>query len=646
MSSPDTPIQLSTTQHSDMLKYITNVYMFLGGAGINLRAGLEWRDRVYYRETDWTKEQLQARWANYWGDAKKMQNVTVPIVQPQVESVVGYLAEVFCTGHPFYGVATPPKMADAGLQMETVIDDNSRRFGWRAEYIKCFRDGLKYNIMAMEKDWKKKKVYSIINDPSQREDKSGVSAEEMYAGNFARRVDLYNILLDTRVRPNECHKRGEFVGYVDLYTRTDLKQLTIDLGKYNTMNLTEAFSSNTGSYTVGNNTPGEYYIPLINPLALIQPNSGGTNWTSWLSGISNNGTVEYRDLYEVAVIYAKFMPSDFRLLLQARNTPQIFKLIVVNKRWIIFCQRMTNAHNFLPIVVGQPFDDGLGFQAKSYGDNVTPYQEMASSLWNSGIESKRRLVYDRLFYDPSRISKTDIDKTSSVARIPVKAGAYGKPVQDAVFSSNYRDDNVVGILQMAQQVGMMAQQANGTNNAQQGQFQKGNKTKFEFETVMSKSDWHPRLLAITLEDTWFQPLKEITKLNIIQYQGAAELYSIPKQDMVKVEPQTLRKMSMEFKLTDGQTPTERLLNFEVMGQVAQLGMSIPAINAEYDIAGMLLYMFKMQGAHWLDDFKRTPQQQQQYLSTVNATSNAEADPQKQAQAQQTANTPLTPPTQG
>jgi hypothetical protein len=60
-----------------------------------------------------------------------------------------------------------------------------------------------------------------------------------------------------------------------------------------------------------------------------------------------------------------FLPSDFALKLAAQNTPQIFKLIVVNKNWIIYCKRMTNAHNFLPIVVGQPFDDGLGYQAKS-----------------------------------------------------------------------------------------------------------------------------------------------------------------------------------------------------------------------------------------------------------------------------------------
>lgn len=631
----DTPLRLSTKQHDDMLKMVKNVYMFLGGNDLNLRAGLEWRDRVYYRETDWTAAQLKARWANYMGDARKMQNMTVPVVQPQVEATVGYLTEVFCTGEPFFGVVAPPSQVDTGLQLESVIGDNSRRFGWRAEYVKCFRDGLKYNLMAMEKAWEKKKVFSIINDFTQRESEAGVSSEEAYAGNFARRIDLYNIILDTRVLPNKVHSHGEFVGYVELMPRTALKQLIIDLGSGSTMNVTEAFRSSGNTYVVGNKAPGEYYIPLINPLALLSPSSNyGTNWTSWLAGVSNNGNLEYRDLYEVATLYIRVLPSDFNLNLPAKNTPQIFKLIVVNKQWIVFCKRMTNAHNFLPIVVGQPFDDGLGYQAKSFGDNVTPYQEMASSLWSAGIESKRRLVFDRIFYDPSRVSKADIDQTSSVARIPVKPGAYGKPVQDAVYSTNYRDDSVVGVLQMAQQVQQMAQTANGTNNVQQGQFQKGNKTKFEFETVMNKSDWHPRLLAITLEDSWFAPLKEITKMNIIQYQGPAELYNFQQQKSVKINPQDLRKSVLQFKMTDGQTPSEKLLSLDVLGQVAQLGMAVPEINAQYDVVGMLLYSFKSQGAYWLDSFKRTPEQMQQYLQTSNQVANAQASPEKKAQAAQ------------
>jgi hypothetical protein len=633
--TPDEVIKLNPEQQKHLKAYIYNVYTFLGGNALNLRSGLEWRDRLYYRETDYTAAQMKARMANMLGDAQKLQNMVVPVVAPQVETAVGYLTEVFCTGEPFFGVVAPRASVDAATQMETVISDNSRRFGWRAEVIKAFRDGLKYNLMATEVAWETKKTYTIINNPALGLKDGAQTAEEMYAGNFVKRMDLYNMILDTRVPPNKIHTHGEFVGYVELLPRTALKQLTIDLGAGNTMNLTDAFQSNCNQYTVGAAASGEYYIPLVNPAALLNMNSGtggANNWLAWISGITNNGVIEYRDLYEVATIYARFLPSDFKLKLPADNTPQIFKLIVVNKQWIVFCKRMTNAHNFLPIIVSQPFDDGLGYQAKSFADNVSPYQEMASALWNSGIESKRRLVYDRLFYDPSRINKTDIDKVSSVARIPVKQAAYGKPVSDAVHSLNYRDDNVVGVLEMAQRVQQLANVANGQNNAQQGQFQKGNKTRFEFETTMSGANMRPRLFAITLEDTFFAAFKEIVKMNIIQYQGPAEIYSIPKDSTVKIDPLELRKGSFQFKLSDGQTPTEKLLNTELMGQVAQIGMAVPAINAEYDVVGMLTYSWKQNGAFWLDEFKRTPEQKAEYLQTLAATSTAEATPDKRQPA--------------
>lgn len=627
----DVPIQFSPAQHATLLTYVQRVYEFLGGSNFNLRANLEQRDRTYYRENDLTRDQQLARLYNMYGDAKKMQNITVPVVQPQVESTVGYLTEVFCTGSPFFGVVTSPADADAGVQMETTIDDNSRRFNWRSEAIKVFRDGLKYNVMAAEVDWKKKKVFSIINDPTKRTEVAGASATEWYAGNFFKRMDIYNTILDTRVPPNQMHISGEFGGYVELLPRTALKQLIIDLGE-GTMNVRQAFESNCANYTVGANSPGEYYIPLINPYALIQQTSMTTNWLSWFAGVTKNGEIQYRDLYEVAYLYCRFLPSDFGLKLPAANTPQIFKLVVVNKRWIIFMRRQSNAHNFLPIVVAQPFDDGLGYQAKSFADNVTPYQELSSALWNAGLESKRRLVFDRLFYDPSRINKVDIDRASAVARIPVKPSGYGKPVGDAVFSSNYRDDNAVGVMQMAQSIQQMAQLGNGLNNAQQGQFQKGNRTRYEFETVMNKSDWHPRLLAITIEDTFFGPVKEITKMNILQYQAPATLYSIPQQQPVQVDPIALRKATYTFKLTDGQTPSEQQVSFDLLDKMVQLGMTVPAINAEYDIMGMLAWSIKLRGGYWINDFKRNPQQQQQYLQTVNATSNAEAPPNAQAQA--------------
>jgi len=59
----------------------------------------------------------------------------------------------------------------------------------------------------------------------------------------------------------------------------------------------------------------------------------------------------------------------------------------------------------------------------------------------------------------------------------------------------------------------------------------------------------------------------------------------------------------------------------------QTAQALPATATEYDIMGMFVYWAKLQGATWLEDFKRDPQQQQKFLQTVQQTSAATAPPQ-------------------
>jgi len=55
----------------------------------------------------------------------------------------------------------------------------------------------------------------------------------------------------------------------------------------------------------------------------------------------------------------------------------------------------------------------------------------------------------------------------------------------------------------------------------------------------------------------------------------------------------------------------------------QTAQAMPAVMTEYDIMGMFLYWAKLKGAYWLKDFKRNPEQQQQFLQTFQQTSMAQ-----------------------
>lgn len=617
MATTATPMPIAPSSQEAVVRYL-NSALDLYSTSYNIRQQLQMRDAAYSRTKDLTTANTRARQANATGDASKLQNVTVPVVMPQVESALAYLTGVFLTGFPIFGVVAPPEQQDAMGMMETLIGENSVRTGWPLELMKTLRKGLKYNLGAVEVVWKNQKIFNI-ETPEMKDITNGKPVESYYQGNFITDLDPYNLILDTRVEPAKNHLEGEYAGYTEMLSRIETKKRMENLDPLGTMNFKKAFESPSPGIADSTSATAAYYLPQINPDALL-PNviRAEHNWLNWagLAQKQEGNGIAYSNSYEYTTLYCRILPSDFGMRVPNSNHVQIWKFIVINRSVCIFAERQTNAHNYLPIIVCVPANDGLGWQTKSFAENAIPIQDVASGLWNSAMESQRRKVYDRLYYDPSRINKKDIENVSSVARIPVKNSAFGKTLQEAIYSSPYNDSGVAETLGMAAQVTQMGDIVNGQNRVQQGQFQKGNKTRTEFESVMSNSNSRQQMSAIALEYSFFVPIKEIIKSNILQYQQPKTVMNPQSKMGVQIDPTVLRKSLVDFTLSDGLLPTEKLADTGLFAQMLQIAPTVPSFVAEYDLMGMLTYYFKLQGAHWLSDFKRTPEQMQQYMQTM------------------------------
>lgn len=637
MPTPNTPMPISPDAQDAVCLYLSSA-IDLYATSYNIRNQLLQRDLAYYRTNDFTTQQSLAKSANQNGDPTKTQNVIVPVVMPQVESRLAALQEIFLTGHPIFATVAPPEQQDAMAQMDAVIEDNSVRSAWPNELLKTMRDGLKYDLGAVEVVWETKKIFNITT-PQNQNLAEGTPTEAYYSGNFIKRLNAYNLLLDTRVSPDENHVRGEFAGYTDIISRIELKKEMENLDPLGSMNFKKAFESPGPGTNLNTDINAPYYIPSVNPDALLPVDARKEhNWLAW-AGLQERegatGGINYSNSYERTVLYARILPSDFKMSVKNRNHVQIWKFIIINRKVVIFAERQTNAHNFLPIVCCKPSNDGMEWQSKSFGENATPFQQIASSLVNSALESQRRKVYDRMLYDPSKVNKKDIDQISSVARIPVRNSHFGKALSEAVYQIPYRDEGVAEIMSMSQNMVQFGEIVNGQNRVQQGQFQKGNKTRKEFDTVMGNASNRERMMALGLEYTFFLPIKEIIKSNILQYQPPTTIVNEQTGQSIAVEPQVLREANLKFKLADGFLPADKLVSTELMGTVFNAASVLPQIAVEYDIMGMFIYSMQLQGANWLKDFKRTPEQQQQAV-----TQTAQA-----AQAAGTANPPpASPPT--
>jgi len=604
-----TSVPLNHKQKASFIAYYKNIKnkqrVILG----ERRARFELIDKSYQRELDRTKEGLRAKQANHNGDPTRFQNSVIPVIMPQVEASVVYQTSVFLTGEPVFGVVADPKYIDEALQLESKLDADSSRGGWVRQLMLSFRDGAKYNFMPMEVSWGREVSWTVETDITKNL-KEGVTKEVLWSGNTLTRLDPYNVFYDSRVHPTEVHKIGEYVGYTQFFSRIRLKSFIAALPDKIISSIKPAFESGLG--VLGPNQSAEvlsYFLPEVNPDITSDSFAlGETNWLAWV-GIATDkvSKIDYKAGYEVTTLYARVLPSEFGLIVPNSNTPQIYKLIVVNHEHIIYAELQTNAHNLLPILIGAPQEDGLGIQTKSLAENGMPFQSLATSYMTSIIESRRRAINDRVLYDPSRIASAHINSANASAKIPVRPAAYGKKISDSVYQFPYRADQDSGAMQQIQTILGLANVTNGQNQAQQGQFVKGNKTLHEFESVMQNANGRDQLTSILIEHQMLMPMKQIFKLNILQYQGGTTLYNRDKGITVEIDPIKLRKAVLEFKVSDGLTPASKILNTDSLTMALQVLGSSPQIAQGYNVAQLFSYFMKTQGAK-ISEFEKSSEQ--------------------------------------
>jgi hypothetical protein len=554
-------------------------------------------DKAYQRELINTTENARAKAANNAGDPNRYQDITVPVVMPQIEAAVTHQTAVFLSEYPLFPVSAGPEYADAAMAMETVVTDQAVRGGWARELMMFFRDGFKYNFAPLEVCWDSQVSYGVENNPEDIGGEAKPVDKVIWSGNTIKRWDPYNTFVDTRVAPSELYSKGEFAGKVTIMSRIALKAFIASLDNKIIANINAAFSSGRESIATSDSSALGYFVPDINPeVDDLNNQMGGTNWMRWAGIQSSERGIEYKDSYEVTTLYARVLPSDFDLKIAKQNTPQVYKLYIVNHQVIIYAELLTNAHNYIPVLIGAPLEDGLNYQTKSMATNSKPFQDLSTAHLASITASKRRAISDRTLYDPSRIGRADINSDNPSAKIPVRPAAYGKSVGDAVYAFPYREDQLGNDMAQIKTIVAMGNELTGQNAVSQGQFIKGNKTNEQFNQVMSNASGRDQMASILLEYQVFVPLKEILKINILQYQGGTSLYNRDKNRVIEVDPIKLRKAVMEFKISDGLIPAESMINSEEVATAIQVIGSSAVIAQGYNIAPMFSYLMKTRGA--------------------------------------------------
>jgi hypothetical protein len=551
-----------------------------------------------------------------------MPSTVPPVVVSQVDSMVAYLADTFLSGAPLFPVVSTPKNKHYAEQLETLIDDHATLGGYARQLLMFFRDGVKYNLAAIEAEWSSISQYSLADEFMAKKKLN----KKVNCFTKLKRLDPYNTIWDRNVQPGDVSAEGDYAGYIEVYSRTKAKRFLNRLAlEGKAFNVREATcSKDNNAESISNYKIHPQVSNYVSPRRPID----SLNWYEWMTG-TKDVEVNKTSNFEIFRFYARIMPADFKLNGPEAKTPQIWKFVIVNNSIVVQAERIISAYDYIPILFGQPLEDGLGYQTQSIAEANIPFQTSATTLFNIRFNAARRAVSDRALYDPDLISSQDVNAPVPAAKIPVRSNSLdaSKKISDAYYPIPFDPRGTEAAFQDGMTIVNFGKELSGLNNPMQGKFQKGNKSVQEWNDTMGGADARLRIPALCLEFQVFMPLKEILKLNIFQFGENVEVVSQKDGHVVKIDVDELRSKVLAFRVADGYTPKSKLASTEAIMQMMQILGSSQILQQQLGpmLPGMFMHFAQLAGVRGLEEYLPNPQQQQQNLA-VNAQAQNAVDP--------------------
>lgn len=539
-------------------------------------------------------------------------DVTPPIVVSQVDAYVAYFAEVFLSGVPMFPVVSSPRNKKQAEQLETLLDDHAQLGAYPLQLLQFITDGTKYNFSGLECSWESIDQFSIAADFSMKGQKVTKGATYF---NELKRLDPRNILRDLSVDPIDASTEGDFIGYVERFSKMRMKKLVNKLIKerkaYNGDKIVVRNNGEPGTALSGNYRARPIVNSYINAETV---GNNATDWNSWF-GDDKDGTSRvssYGTKYELCTIYVRLMPSDFGIQAPQKNTPQIWKFRIVNNSMVLSAERVISAYDVLPILIGAPMQDGMGMQTKAIGESGMPFQKAASTLYNIRFAAARRAVSDRALYRSDVISSNDANARGPAPKIPVKMSILTNKTLDDVYRAiPFESKGLETVMTDAETITRFGDTLLGINKPMKGEFQKGNKSVQEWNDTTAGGDSRMRLRALVYEYAVFVPLRSMMTLNIYMNGQDCAVASQKTGEVINVNLDELRKSVLSFRLGDGYTPKSKLASVEAIAGGLQLLATSPILQQAYgtSLPGMFAHLMALQGVKGLEEYNPANLQQ-------------------------------------
>lgn len=573
------------------------------------------------------------------GQKQKIGDTEVAIIKMQMETSLAFYAGTFLSGYPIFA-ATSTKDGENVAEMLTALTSRDQdEFNWTAELMQCHKDVHLTPICAAEVYWDKKKGTTVTTSLDGNNNSVAVSSVTSYEGNRIKHIPAQNLLIDTSVPPYEVHTRGTFAGYVEKLSYVAMKAEYDNLDPLYTIKVNQnaIFKViNPNAVQTDRASTQLYMYPTVHRSRIegeAAVAAGENDWGAFWGG-SNKNRVGQTNLvtspFERVRMYVRISLKDFGYA-EATDDIVVCLLIWING-YLAYFEPMLNGHGYLPIVIGQT--DTGDVNTSSFCEYLLDLQDLSTAMIKGATDSMRKAIYDRALYDPRRIRPEDINSPMPASKIAVNMNSYNADFDTAYKSIPYVDNVSGNLISFMQLVDRLADRTTGQNQAVQGNFVKGNKTREEFDTVMTNAQARSQLGAVFLEQHFYSGIKTVLRANYLLYAQADDI-QIPNSDkIVPVDPAVLRKQAPKYKMASGLMPVAKLAGTEALIQAVQFMSINPMLSIEYDVGAMLISAIKQMGVQGLDQYKRPVEEQQRIAALQQPPQEPEGGPSGQPPAAQ------------
>ena len=602
-----TYLSLTPLQKSRLFQYI-DPFISANSGILDHRARLEEIDKLIERSYD-----SQAKTRNCKDEKSREpqeDNVTVPVVGPQLSTISAQLAKIFLKSDPPIQMFAAPAGSSIANQYNIIYGKYSRTFQWRRNLLLCLQSAVNYNFCAAEIRWKARAVKALKSVTNlQTGGMRTVSAFE--EGEVIKHLHPYNVLWDGSVPLNEVSQRGAYAGYIQQVTKIALYQLLRDEG----IELTPEEKKNIKKEE--NAGYIKYYVPEINPVT--QNDTAPKSYDAMWEGKDEKETFTSTELFNLYTLYVRLIPSDFNIPADSPDDINVIKILLLGDRTILAAQLLDNAHQLLPIAFGQIHESSLGLNSFTVAEELEPIQNTATKLYRTEIASARRMLADRAIYDSNIISEKDINDPSPTAKIKMRRSmSQAVPITSAYYSIPY-EDRAMGVrISQANALLGFASPISGTNQAMEGQFIRGNKSAQEFNSIMASAGDRILQSAVFFDDQFMSPLRTILLSDTLQYQNDIKLFDKDSGQFVEVKMDQLREQPLDFEIAAGLLPASEMASLDFLQVLLQTFMSRPDLDRRFKSIDALCYIAETRGVKYLTRFLRSEaeiqQMQQQALA--------------------------------